>query len=321
MPLEVASFISDLVPSNPAHTDGLSQADSQMRLIKSTLKATFPNFTSAALTSTQAALDAAGSQALGTASSVIPLGTAALPGLTPFADPDTGVWSPAANQLAFSLAGTQVLLMGGSALVTSLSIAASTVAASAIAATGAFSGGTGQLVPIGAVLEWYDDTLPAEGGYVWANGQIIANANTVCPILLARWGNKFGGNGTTTMGVPDRRDTAAVGKSTMGSTAARGLIPAGVTLGSLFGAAAVQLTAAQMPSHTHGVIDPGHAHAINVRQTAGAGGTGGLYSTSVDVPTGTSSAITGISLSSAGADQAHSNLQPSTGVNYILRLG
>jgi hypothetical protein len=43
MPLETATVISDLVATNPAHTDGLSQADAHLRLIKTTLKATFPN--------------------------------------------------------------------------------------------------------------------------------------------------------------------------------------------------------------------------------------------------------------------------------------
>lgn len=45
MPLESATYISQLVPTNPAHTDGLNQADSHMRLIKSVLQASFPNVT------------------------------------------------------------------------------------------------------------------------------------------------------------------------------------------------------------------------------------------------------------------------------------
>jgi len=57
LPLETATFISDLNSSNPAHTDGLSQADSHMRLTKAALKATFPNITGA-VTLTQAQLNA-----------------------------------------------------------------------------------------------------------------------------------------------------------------------------------------------------------------------------------------------------------------------
>jgi microcystin-dependent protein len=327
LPLETASFITDLVAANPAHTDGLSQADSQMRLIKSTIKATFPNFTSAALTSTQAQLDAAGSQASGTASSVIPLGTALLPGLTPVGDPNTGLWSPAADQLAFSLGGTQVLLMGGSALVTSLGIAAS-----AVASSGAYSGGSGQLVPIGAVLEWYDDTLPAEGGYAWANGQIIANANTVCPILLARWGNKFGGNGTTTMGVPDRREAVGIGKRDMGSTTARGLISHLSVLGlnTVIGEGVHTLTASEGPLHSHPntLTDPGHTHTQAGRQvTVGNSGSpvASIQYNNGNVPSEVpiTSSTTGISINNAtnsAGGAAHNNVQPSVVVNYILRL-
>jgi microcystin-dependent protein len=58
VPLETATHISGLVPSNPAASDPLSGADDHLRLIKSTIKATFPNFTDAALNSTQAQIDA-----------------------------------------------------------------------------------------------------------------------------------------------------------------------------------------------------------------------------------------------------------------------
>lgn len=43
MPLETATFISDLVATNPAGTDQASTLDQHDRLIKSVLKATFPN--------------------------------------------------------------------------------------------------------------------------------------------------------------------------------------------------------------------------------------------------------------------------------------
>lgn len=59
MPLETATYISELVVTNPANSDGLNQADDHMRLIKGAVKATFPNFTAAALQSTQAQIDAA----------------------------------------------------------------------------------------------------------------------------------------------------------------------------------------------------------------------------------------------------------------------
>lgn len=42
MPLETASFISDLNVSNPSSTDRIAQGDDHIRLLKATLRATFP---------------------------------------------------------------------------------------------------------------------------------------------------------------------------------------------------------------------------------------------------------------------------------------
>lgn len=47
MPLETGTYISDLVVTNPAHTDGLNNADAHLRLLKAALKATFPNINGA----------------------------------------------------------------------------------------------------------------------------------------------------------------------------------------------------------------------------------------------------------------------------------
>ena len=47
MALETGTYISDLVSTNPVATDGLRQADDHLRLIKSTILATFPSVTGA----------------------------------------------------------------------------------------------------------------------------------------------------------------------------------------------------------------------------------------------------------------------------------
>lgn len=47
MALETGSFISDLNSANPQSTDSVSQADDHLRLLKATIKATFPNITGA----------------------------------------------------------------------------------------------------------------------------------------------------------------------------------------------------------------------------------------------------------------------------------
>ena len=56
MPLESATFINNLVASNPASTDTVSQADDHIRLIKQVLRSTFPNI-NAPVTATPAQLN------------------------------------------------------------------------------------------------------------------------------------------------------------------------------------------------------------------------------------------------------------------------
>lgn len=43
MALETATYINQLNSANPASTDGIGQADDHLRLLKSTIKSTFPN--------------------------------------------------------------------------------------------------------------------------------------------------------------------------------------------------------------------------------------------------------------------------------------
>jgi hypothetical protein len=57
MPLETGTTIADLTAANPAATDGLGQADDHIRLIKTVLKTTFPNFVGV-LSATEAEIDA-----------------------------------------------------------------------------------------------------------------------------------------------------------------------------------------------------------------------------------------------------------------------
>ena len=56
MGLETGTYLDALVPTNPASTDGLAQADDHLRLIKGALKNTFPSITGAVST-TQAELN------------------------------------------------------------------------------------------------------------------------------------------------------------------------------------------------------------------------------------------------------------------------
>lgn len=102
-------------------------------------------------------------------------------------------------------------------------------------------------VPIGGVIMYGSPTPPAR--FLNCDGTVYAIANV--PQLNAVIGNRFGGDGTTTCGVPN-----------MG-----GRLPCSTTVGAVGGASQVSLAVANLPphqhlvpSHTHGFNDPGHNH-------------------------------------------------------------
>lgn len=64
MPVETASYISQLNPAYPAGTDSKSQGDDQLKLIKSVLQTQFPNLGASAVTVTAAELNAVPSLSL-----------------------------------------------------------------------------------------------------------------------------------------------------------------------------------------------------------------------------------------------------------------
>lgn len=89
MPLETATYINDLVTSNPAASDGLNNSDDHMRLIKSVLKNTFPGLTGV-LTSSSGAI-------------LLPTdGTSSLPGYSFASEATLGFYRKSAATIAFT---------------------------------------------------------------------------------------------------------------------------------------------------------------------------------------------------------------------------
>jgi len=170
-------------------------------------------------------------------------------------------------------------------------------------------------------------------GYLLCDG--TAYARTDYSNLYSVIGVAFGaGDGTTTFNVPDLR-----GRVPMGAGAGAGLTAR--ALGARGGEESHLLTAAEMPSHGHGVSDPGHAHSLadpghahsianyftapngannltagtnfNARQNqvyaTGGSGTGmGVYG-----------AVTGIGIAAAGGGGAHNVVQPFQAVNWFIK--
>jgi microcystin-dependent protein len=329
MSLESATYISQLNSSNPLASDGVQQGDDHLRLIKAALQNTFEAFTDDPLESSQEELDGAvETLAAGTQKSAS--GGVSAPGMAFKDDTDTGWSNPAADTIKGSVGGVEFVAVASDKKVTF----ASEITATKLNGPGA--------VPIGMPCPWFEDTLPDStlwGDYAWLNGQVIANANTRCPALLARWQDKYGGNGVTTMGVPDARDNVLVGKGTMGGTSAVNRIVSGVTsfvsstLGAMFGAALHTLTSSQVPATAitgSGTVTPtvgggnpalavpvGHNQAILDNSASITPNTTGFVGSDF---TGFDTKTVSISGAVSGGGGSHNIVQPSIVCNWIVRL-
>lgn len=329
MSLETFNYLDSLVPANPPVSDGIVQGDDHIRGIKLALKNTFPNI-NGAVTATLVDLNAV----TGGASVLADAGAF-------FKTSGDGFANTLAGDIDVKLQGTIAATFQRTGGVNFLKVFGSLQTAG-ITSTAEIKGPG--ITPIGSAVMWFDDTLPSDGLWAWANGQVISSANTVAPVLLARWGSRFGGDGITTMGLPNMQEVVPVGKSGMGGASAPGYLTSVSTalktvLHTLFGSDTVTLTGPQMPSHFHtaGISDPGHSHGIsggaygsNSSVSAGfvSGGSQGVGGSNTLITVGGST--TGIRLSSGngldtvnttGNDQPHGNVQPSRVVAWIIRIG
>lgn len=119
-------------------------------------------------------------------------------------------------------------------------------------------------------------------------------------------GTSFGNDDGTTFKLPDARGRV------LGSTGTG----AGLTtrsLGASVGAETHTLTVGEMPSHNHGVTDPGHTHSyINNTNDQGVNTltTQDSAADNVDLSQTTGSSTTGITIQNTGGGGAHNNMQP-----------
>ena len=119
------------------------------------------------------------------------------------------------------------------------------------------------MCPVGASMDFWGDVAPQ--GWLLCFGQLVNIADY--PRLFAVLGTKYGGDGVTTFGIPDKRGRGSIGKDDMGGVAANRITQAisgvnAVVLGAVGGD-----ERAQMHTHVADVTDPGHAHSY---QDAGA---------------------------------------------------
>lgn len=103
------------------------------------------------------------------------------------------------------------------------------------------------LAPPGSLMVWAGATIPPRT--LECDGSAVSR--TTYADLYRAIGTTWGaGDGSTTFNVPDYR-----GKTIIGADGT-------YTLGSSGGTNDVTLTTAQLPTHNHGVTDPGHTHTF-----------------------------------------------------------
>jgi len=160
--------------------------------------------------------------------------------------------------------------------------------------------------PTGGLIMWGTGTAPS--GWLLCTGTAVSR--TTYAALFAVIGITFGvGDGSTTFNLPNYTNR----------------MPYGTTVGATGGSATTTLITANLPSHTHSISDPGHAHTIvdgqvNTRTNPFFNwvGTGGA---SVGVSgANTNSNTTGITATDAtGSGTAATTISPYLGINFIIK--
>ena len=176
-------------------------------------------------------------------------------------------------------------------------------------------------VPIAGGIDYWGTTAP-NSAFAFPIGQAISR--TTYSALFTIMSTTYGvGDGSTTFNLPDKRERVSVMKTSLASRLTLTYFGGDSTaMGAIGGAESHTLTTAQMPTHTHGVTDPGHAHSERASPAGGATGIiqAGVSNVYDNVAGNTASATTGISINNAGSGNAHNNVQPTIVCNYIIRI-
>jgi microcystin-dependent protein len=156
----------------------------------------------------------------------------------------------------------------------------------------------------------------APAGWALCNGALLSVSQNQA--LFSLLGVTFGGNGSTTFGLPDLRGRAPVGMGT-----GPNLTP--VTQGQLSGSESASISATQMPRHTHvlsvaGTETNGVNTPSNTNNVLGAGGAGvgsaTIWSTALNAPV----ALNPTQVGAAGGGELLPIRNPFIGTNFIIAL-
>jgi len=149
-------------------------------------------------------------------------------------------------------------------------------------------------------------------GWAFCNGQLMPiSQNTALFSLL---GTTYGGDGKSTFALPDMQ-----GRAPMHPGSGPGLTPR--DLGEIGGSAEVTLFSSQIPSHTHGLqASAATATSSDPTNNLLASPAANPKFTSLYNNTNGSATLSPFTLSIAGGDQPHNNLQPYLALSFIIAL-
>jgi len=156
-------------------------------------------------------------------------------------------------------------------------------------------------------------------GWALCNGQLLPIAQNTA--LFSLLGTTFGGNGTSTFGLPNLQGSAPLHFG-------QGPGLSAYALGQFSGATTVTLNSTQLPIHAHTPAcfstNPNPAPVLSpagsVWAVAGARrGAANLYATTTDGTTMNSTAI-GSTGGSAGVALPHNNLHPYLAITFVIAL-
>ena len=164
------------------------------------------------------------------------------------------------------------------------------------------------LVPAGTIVQSAAINVP--DGWLNCNGSLLNKLQYID--LFGAIGNSYGGLITDlSFNLPDLRGRVGIGAGQGADLSNRVFATSG-------GEETHTLTTGEMPTHNHGVTDPGHSHSIPIR-SEGFADMGPDDDVSQGTGYNTGSALTGITINNAGSGNPHNNMQPFLVIRYLIK--